>query len=88
MGIIIKYDDEDYLDYKCPKAGEITELIVSKNVRAQGIGKLLMNKMEEYFNEKNCEYIHIDVFSYNKNALEFYKKRGYHSRMTHVIKKV
>ena len=31
MGTIIKFDDYDYLDYKCPKEGEITELIVSKN---------------------------------------------------------
>ena len=30
MGTIIEYDEYDYLDYKCPKRGEITELIVSK----------------------------------------------------------
>ena len=36
MGTIIKFDEYDYLDYKCPKEGEITELIVSKNVRNKG----------------------------------------------------
>ena len=28
MGIIGTYNEYDYLDYKCPKLGEITELIV------------------------------------------------------------
>ena len=88
MGIIIRYSDEDYLDYKCPKSGDITELIVSKKTRKTGVGKALMNKMEEYFINLHCEYIHIDVFAYNKNALEFYEKGGYHPRMVNVIKKV
>ena len=52
MGCIFPYDEYDYLDYKCPKRGEITELIVSKNVRSKGIGNMLMNKIEEYFKSK------------------------------------
>ena len=28
MGIVGTYDEYDYLDYKCPKRGEITEIIV------------------------------------------------------------
>ena len=42
MGIVGKYDEYDYLDYKCPKRGEITELIVSKGIRGGGIGQQLM----------------------------------------------
>lgn len=87
MGTIIKFDEYDYLDYKCPKEGEITELIVSKNVRSKGIGNMLMNKMEEYFKSLGCEYILIDVFAYNDNAINFYEKNGYHSRMYTNIKK-
>ena len=88
MGCIVKYEQYDYLDYKCPKMGEITELVVSKNVRSKGIGKLLIKKMEEYFKSKNCEYIKIDVFSYNENAIKFYEKDGYHNRMEIKIKKI
>ena len=33
MGCIFPYDEHDYLDYKCPKRGEITELIVKHPVR-------------------------------------------------------
>ncbi len=37
MGIIPKYDENDYLDYKCPKKGEVTELIIKKEYRNHNI---------------------------------------------------
>lgn len=88
MGILRKYDEYDYLDYKCPKCGEILELIVSQKVRSKGIGSLLMNKMEEYFKNIGCKYITIDVFAYNKKGINFYKKQGYHTRGLIDIKKI
>lgn len=88
MGTIPPYDEVDYLDYKCPRRGKVTELVISKNVRSNGIGQELMKKMEEYFISKKCEYILIDVFAYNKNAIDFYDKQGYHNRMHTVIKKI
>ena len=88
MGTIIKFDEYDYLDYKCPKEGEITELIVSKNVRSNGVGQALMNKMEEYFKSVGCEYVLVDVFAYNEKAIKFYDKKGYHSRMYTNIKRI
>ena len=87
MGCIFQYDKYDYLDYKCPRRGEITELIVNKKARSKGIGNL-MNKMEEYFKNKGCEYILVDVFGYNNNAFKFYSKDGYHTRMYTMIKKI
>ena len=88
MGTIPPYDEYDYLDYKCPKRGEITELIVTSKIRNKGIGQELINKMEEYFKSENCEYVIVDVFGYNDNAFNFYKKNGYHTRMYEVIKKL
>ena len=88
MGCIFPYDEYDYLDYKCPNRGEITELIVTSKTRSKGVGKALMNKMEEYFKSVGCEYILVDVFAYNKNAINFYDKMGYHSRMITNIKKI
>lgn len=88
MGIVRKYDKYDYLDYKCPKQGEITELIVSKNVRSKGIGQQLINRMEEYFRSIDCEYVVIDVFAYNEIAIDFYNKEGYHTRGLIDIKKL
>ena len=88
MGTIPKYDEYDYLDYKCPNRGIITELIVSSKVRSKGIGKDLMKRMEDYFKSVGCQYILVDVFAYNKNAIGFYEKMGYHPRMYTDIKKI
>ena len=88
MGIIKKFDEYDYLDYKCPKEGEITELIVTSKIRSNGVGQLLMNKMEEYFKSVGCKYILVDVFAFNKNGINFYNKQGYHPRMYTDIKKI
>ena len=88
MGIIPGYDEYDYLDYKCPKRGEITELVVSKNIRSKGIGRELMKAMEDYFKKNNCEYVLVDVFAYNEMAIKFYEKSGYHPRMLVDIKKL
>lgn len=88
MGSIPPYDKYDYLDYKCPKRGVITELVVSSKIRNKGIGKALMTKMEDYFKSIGCEYILVDVFAYNENAINFYSKVGYHRRMITNIKKI
>ena len=88
MGIIIPYEEYDYLDYKCPKSGEVTELVVAKTARGKGIGNKLMNKMEEYFKSANCKYVFIDVFAYNDSAINFYNNLGYHPRMYRDVKKL
>ena len=88
MGTIPPYDEYDYLDYKCPRRGRITELIVTSKVRSKGVGHLLISKMEEYFKSVGCEYVLIDVFAYNETAINFYNKKGYHPRMLVDIKKL
>lgn len=88
MGCISSYNEFDYLDYKCPKEGEITELIVTSKVRSNGVGQALMNKMEEYFKSLGCEYILVDVFAYNEKGINFYDKQGFHPRMHVGIKKI
>lgn len=88
MGCIFPYDEYDYLDYKCPKKGEITELVVSKSIRGKGIGDKLMKKMEEYFLSCDCSYVLVDVFGYNDRGLNFYRKQGYRTRMEIMIKKI
>lgn len=88
MGTIPPYDEFDYLDYKCPKRGRVIELIVSNKVRSKGVGSQLINKMEEYFKTMGCEYVVIDVFAYNENAIRFYENKGYNTRMLVDIKKI
>ena len=88
MGCIFPYEEYDYLDYKCPKRGEITELIVTNKIRSKGIGQKLISKMEEYFKSVRCEYVIVDVFAYNNAGKNFYNKNSYHTRMETMIKKI
>lgn len=88
MGLVVKYDEVDYLDYKCPRKGRITELIVTKKTRSKGVGKELIKTMEDYLKSIGCEYISIEVFAYNKHAIDFYTKGNYHARCIDMIKKV
>lgn len=88
MGMVRKYEEYDYLDYKCPKSGVINELIVTKKIQNNAIGKKLMCKMEEYFKSIGCEYVFVDVFEYNEKGINFYDKNGYHSRMQIKLKKI
>lgn len=88
IGTVRKYDEYDYLDYKCPKCGEVTELVVAKETRGKGVGRKLMQVVEEYFKSIGCEYISIEVFAYNKNAIKFYESEGYHTRGLIDIKKI
>lgn len=88
MGIISKHDEYDYLDYKCPKRGEVMELVVSSKARHNEIGQQLINAMEDYFLFQECEYVLVDVFAYNDTAIKFYSKNGYHPRIITNIKKI
>ena len=69
-------------------AGEITELIVTKNTRSRGLGQKLMKNMEDYFKAVGCEYLLVDVFAYNERGEKFYYKQGFHPRMFREIKKI
>ncbi len=88
IGTIPKYDKYDYLDYKCPKRGCITELIVTSKVRSNGIGQKLIDTLEDYFKSVGCEYVIVDIFAYNDSAMKFYFKKGFHPRMVTGIKKI
>ena len=88
IGYVRAYDEFDYLDYKCPKSGVISEFIVSEKVRSKGIGKQLINKMEEYFKDNECKTINIDVFGYNDIGKSFYKKEHYHDRLITMTKEI
>lgn len=87
-GFVEQYDEHDILNYSCPKKGIISELIVNKNYRKDGIGTKLVDFMEEYFKSIGCEYIQLDVFAYNDSAKKFYYKNGYEDRMITVFKKL
>ncbi len=87
VGIINNEEIFEY-DFSAPKRGRITELIVSKDFRANGYGKILLNAMEKYLIENGCKDVLLEVFGYNKNAIKFYENNGYDTRLIDMTKKL
>lgn len=85
VGIVNNEEMERY-DFKAPKRGRITELVVSSKVRSNGIGTILLKEMEKYLKSIGCESILLAALAYNENAIRFYEKNGYHMRATDMIK--
>lgn len=65
VGVVETVDEVDKLTNDCAKTGEVLELIVSKKNRGNGVGKILLNKMEEYFKNIGCIRTNIEVFGPN-----------------------
>ncbi len=85
VGLINNLEESTY-DFKCPKRGRITELVVSKHHRKSGVGSILLHSMEDYLKSVGCKDILLGVFAYNENAINFYEKNGYHIRMHDMTK--
>ncbi len=88
MGVLRQYDEADRLDYTCPRAGVVTELVVAGPFRGRGVGRALMQRLESFFRQQGCEYAFVDAFAYNAPALDFYRREGYHPRMVTELKKL
>ncbi len=88
VGLIIGLIEEPHNEYnfKAPRRGRITELIVSKTCRSKGLGNKLLTAMESHLKSSGCKAILIEVFGYNDLAFNFYSKYGYNTRMYDVIK--
>lgn len=86
VGIVEKQSKADLLENKPMKVGRILELVVLDQYRGQGIGQMLMKKMEKCLKDKKCKYIRVDVFAPNKNARGFYRKFHYHERALDLLK--
>lgn len=88
IGIIEEKDEIDKLTNDCAKTGSILELVVKNDIRGNGIGKLLLGKIEQFFKDVDCKRINIEVFGPNKKGLNFYEKNGYVTRDIIVSKKI
>ncbi len=66
----------------------ISTIVVDENFRGKGIGKALLNNLYEWANENNVDEVELTVFSFNKSAIEFYKKNGFEDIRTKMRKKI
>lgn len=86
---IMWFTEEEYKDeFKYVKMWNILELFVDENYRWQKIGQLLMEKIEKYFKNNDCDYSYVDVFAPNIWAHKFYEKLWFSNRMISMSKKI
>ena len=88
LGAVNLNDEIDKLTNDCAKTGAILELVVRNDARGQGVGKNLLEKMEEYFKEVGCKGILLNIFTNNKIEKKFYEKEGYSERTSELIKQI
>lgn len=68
---------ESYFDTNITRYGEIKELLVKPDARGQGVGRALINRVENHFRSQNLPHVKIQISSFNQTALAVYKKLGY-----------
>ena len=82
---IVNNEPIDRCDFKVPKRGRVTELIVKKEYRGKKIGSKLLGEIKSHLKGIGCEKILIAVFGYNEGGIKFYKENGFHMRMMDMI---
>lgn len=86
VGIFPEQTKEDQLEHVPSKRGEVLELVVKTGYRGRGVGTMLMNRLEEYFKENNCDMSGVGVLFPNKNAHRLYNKLGYEDKSIYMAK--
>jgi ribosomal protein S18 acetylase RimI-like enzyme len=87
-GLIEDQRVEDLLGTIPSKSGRILELVVKEECRGQGIGSMLIKRMEDYFRLKGCDIARVEVFVPNTHAREFYAREQYSNRVIDMVKKL
>ena len=66
----------------------LTDLIIKEEYRNHGVGKKMLNFIEEEAKIKNISCIEIPVYSFNEQAKSFYTKNGYNAYVEREFKEV
>ncbi len=85
---VINNDEIDNYDFKAPKRGRVIDLVVANDYQGMGIGKKLLQSMENHFKDVGCRGVLLDVFAYNDKAYKFYEKYGYFNRTIQMMKNI
>lgn len=64
------------------KTMHIEQLGVKKTEHNRGIGTKLIEEIKHIAIDNNCDNIILDVWSFNENAIKFYKNKGFKEQRT------
>ena len=81
-GVISFYPDKDYFTDH-PRA-YVDNLVVAQESEGKGVGRALLDFVEQWARERGYREVVLDVFAGNQRAITFYERHGYrpdHIRM-------
>ena len=67
---------------------EADNVVIDKNYRSKGIGKLLMDWLEDEAKRKGCKMLMLDAYVENFSGHKFYYREGFITRGFHFLKKL
>lgn len=92
QGVIINHRSEKDAVFDATHAprkdGWIGLLYVAPEQRGSGVGRALMDRMKQYFRDKNCDTLRLKVLSDNRRAVAFYEKCGFAEREVEMVKRL
>lgn len=77
--ITFAIETNTYFDSNLTRYGEVIEVYIRELYRKSGLGRLLMEKAENYFREQGCNFAHLAACTTNEVAAKFYDHLGYTS---------
>ena len=86
-GAIDKQSDKNLLEVIPSKLGVVSDIFVVEKYRRQGIGKQLLNKLENYLKDLDCDTLWLNVLDFNP-AHNLYSKLGFRNREIGMMKKI
>lgn len=78
--ILYRIAKEDPMDNHFKRCGVVMDIAVTEAARGKGIGKRLLNAVEEFFAEQDVSHIKLYCSTSNPRAHGFYEREGYVSR--------
>jgi ribosomal protein S18 acetylase RimI-like enzyme len=66
----------------------IDGIAVKSEFQNHGIGKILMEKAQEWATTNGAEFIELNVYEFNRNAISFYERLGYQISSRKMRKKI
>lgn len=67
---------ENHINLENAKILYVGKIVVDKKCQRQGVGTLLIQEINKIARKLNCNRIELSCWSFNKEAIEFYKAQG------------
>ncbi|MBN2796739.1 MAG: GNAT family N-acetyltransferase [Clostridia bacterium] len=79
----VVYSDDSPLGFcvgsRCKNNGYVHELYVHDDLRGNGLGRYLFNRMILWLESEGCEIIDLHVTTGNEEVISFYHKQGFNT---------